>query len=105
MGGAKKQTSKKGKGLEKGPKKEEPKKEIAKSVATSVVEPKIMEQMKKEILPKIASGKAIVTMALTEPSAGYSADCVELTKEAALRSPEGSPQIIRICFSAISGLG
>ena len=39
------------------------------------------EQMKKDILPKIATGKAIVTMALTEPSAGYSADCIELKAE------------------------
>ena len=40
------------------------------------------EEMKKDILPKIATGEAIVTMALTEPSAGYSADCVELKAEA-----------------------
>jgi alkylation response protein AidB-like acyl-CoA dehydrogenase len=39
------------------------------------------EEMKKEILPKIATGEAIVTLALTEPSAGYSADCVELKAE------------------------
>ncbi len=51
MGGAKKTVPKKGKELEK-PKKEEPKKEIVKSIATSVVEPKIMEQIKKEI-PKM----------------------------------------------------
>lgn len=51
MGGAKKQIPKRGKRQEK-PKKEEPKKEIVKSVATSVVEPKIMDQLKKEI-PKM----------------------------------------------------
>ena len=39
------------------------------------------EEQKKEVLPRIASGEAIVTMALTEPSAGYSADCVELKAE------------------------
>jgi len=40
------------------------------------------EEMKKDILPKIATGEAIVTIALTEPSAGYSADCVGLKAEA-----------------------
>jgi alkylation response protein AidB-like acyl-CoA dehydrogenase len=40
------------------------------------------EEMKKKVLPKIATGEAIVTMALTEPSAGYSADCVELKAKA-----------------------
>ncbi|MEA1959285.1 MAG: acyl-CoA dehydrogenase family protein [Chloroflexota bacterium] len=39
------------------------------------------EEMKKEILPKVAAGEAILTMALTEPSAGYTADCVELKAE------------------------
>ncbi len=51
MGGAKKTVPKKAKGPEK-PAKEEPKKEIVKSVATSVVEPKTMEQLRKEI-PKM----------------------------------------------------
>lgn len=51
MGGAKKTVPKKARQLEK-PKKEEPKKEIVKSVATSVVEPKVMEQLKKDI-PKM----------------------------------------------------
>jgi alkylation response protein AidB-like acyl-CoA dehydrogenase len=40
------------------------------------------EEMKKEILPRVATGEAILTMALTEPSAGYTADCVELEAEA-----------------------
>ena len=40
------------------------------------------EEMKKEILPRVATGGAILTMALTEPSAGYTADCVELEAEA-----------------------
>jgi len=40
------------------------------------------EQMKKDVLPKVATGEAILTLALTEPSAGYSADCVELKAEA-----------------------
>lgn len=52
MGGAKKTVPKKGKMEDKSKKKEEPKKEIVKSVATSVVEPKIMEQLKKDI-PKM----------------------------------------------------
>lgn len=39
------------------------------------------EEMKKEILPRVATGEAILTMALTEPSAGYTADCVELEAE------------------------
>lgn len=39
------------------------------------------EEMKKEILPKVAVGEAILTMALTEPSAGYTADCVEMKAE------------------------
>lgn len=40
------------------------------------------EEQKKELLPKIAAGEAIITMALTEPSASYEADCVELKAEA-----------------------
>jgi alkylation response protein AidB-like acyl-CoA dehydrogenase len=40
------------------------------------------EEMKKEILPKVATGEAIITLALTEPSAGYSPDCIELKAEA-----------------------
>jgi small subunit ribosomal protein S25e len=52
MGGAKKSIPKKGKGFDKPLKKEEPKKEIVKSMATSVVDPKVMEQLKKEI-PKM----------------------------------------------------
>jgi len=40
------------------------------------------EEMKKEILSKVATGEAILTLALTEPSAGYSPDCVELKAEA-----------------------
>ena len=39
------------------------------------------EELKKEILPRVATGEAILTMALTEPSAGYTADCVELEAE------------------------
>jgi len=39
------------------------------------------EELKKEILPRVAAGEAILTMALTEPSAGYTADCVELVAE------------------------
>jgi len=39
------------------------------------------EELKKEILPRVATGEAIMTMALTEPSAGYTADCVELKAE------------------------
>jgi alkylation response protein AidB-like acyl-CoA dehydrogenase len=39
------------------------------------------EELKKEILPRVATGEAILTMALTEPSAGYTADCVELKAE------------------------
>ena len=39
------------------------------------------EELKKEILPRVAVGEAVLTMALTEPSAGYSADCVELEAE------------------------
>ena len=34
------------------------------------------EDQKKEILPRVSSGEAILTLALTEPSAGYTADCV-----------------------------
>ena len=51
MGGAKKPTQPRKKGNQKGaaPKKEEPKKEITKSVATSIVEPKVLEQIKKEV--------------------------------------------------------
>src|SRR5512136_2680430 len=51
MGGAKKSIPKK-KGMDKTQKKEEPKKEIVKSIATSVVDPKVLEQLKKEI-PKM----------------------------------------------------
>lgn len=51
MGGAKKTVPKKGKEQEK-PKKEEPKKEIVKSIATSVVDPKVLEQLRKEV-PKM----------------------------------------------------
>jgi small subunit ribosomal protein S25e len=51
MGGAKKTTPKRAKGqIEK--KKEVPKKEITKSTSTSVVEPKIMDQIKKDV-PKM----------------------------------------------------
>ena len=39
------------------------------------------EELKKEILPRVATGEAILTMALTEPSAGYTADCMELEAE------------------------
>jgi alkylation response protein AidB-like acyl-CoA dehydrogenase len=39
------------------------------------------EEQKKEILPRVATGEAILTLALTEPSVGYSADCVELKAE------------------------
>jgi small subunit ribosomal protein S25e len=52
MGGAKKTAPKKRKGLREAPKKEEPKKEITKSIATSVVEPKVLEQIKKDV-PKM----------------------------------------------------
>jgi small subunit ribosomal protein S25e len=51
MGGAKKTVPKKGREQEK-PKKEEPKKEIVKSMATSAVDPKVMEQIKKDV-PKM----------------------------------------------------
>jgi alkylation response protein AidB-like acyl-CoA dehydrogenase len=40
------------------------------------------EEQKKEILPRVATGEAILTLALTEPSVGYTADCVELKAEA-----------------------
>ena len=36
------------------------------------------EEMKKDILPKVSKGEAILTLALTEPSASYKADGVEL---------------------------
>jgi small subunit ribosomal protein S25e len=52
MGGAKKTIPKKGRDQDKAQKKEEPKKEIVKSIATSIVDPKVMEQLKKEI-PKM----------------------------------------------------
>jgi small subunit ribosomal protein S25e len=52
MGGAKKTVSKKTREQDRAQKKEEPKKEIVKSMATSVVDPKIMEQLKKEV-PKM----------------------------------------------------
>jgi alkylation response protein AidB-like acyl-CoA dehydrogenase len=39
------------------------------------------EEQKKEILSRVATGEAILTLALTEPSVGYSADCVELKAE------------------------
>lgn len=39
------------------------------------------EDQKKEILPRVVTGEAILTLALTEPSVGYSADCVELKAE------------------------
>jgi len=35
------------------------------------------EEQKKEILPQVACGETILTLAITEPSAGYTADCVE----------------------------
>lgn len=40
------------------------------------------EEQKKDILPRVTSGEAILTLALTEPSVGYAADCVELKAEA-----------------------
>ncbi|MGA2573188.1 MAG: hypothetical protein ABSF36_03125 [Candidatus Methanomethylicaceae archaeon] len=52
MGGAKKTAPKKRRDLREAPKKEEPKKEITKSIATSVVEPKVLEQIKKDV-PKM----------------------------------------------------
>ena len=36
------------------------------------------EEMKKDILPRVSKGEAILTLALTEPSASYKADGVEL---------------------------
>ncbi len=39
------------------------------------------EEQKKELLPRVVTGEAILTLALTEPSVGYSADCVELKAE------------------------
>ena len=36
------------------------------------------EEMKKDILPRVSKGEAILTLALTEPSASYRADGVEL---------------------------
>jgi small subunit ribosomal protein S25e len=51
MGGAKKTVPKRGREQEK-LKKEEPKKEIVKSMATSAVDPKVMEQIKKDV-PKM----------------------------------------------------
>lgn len=47
------------------------------------------EEQKKEFLPKIAQGKEIMTLALTEPSATYSADGIELTA-----APEGDDFIL-----------
>jgi len=52
MGGAKKTVPKMAKGREDLKKKEAPKKEITKSTTTSIVEPKVMEQIKKDI-PKM----------------------------------------------------
>ncbi len=40
------------------------------------------EEMKKDFLPRVASGEVILTLALTEPSAGYSPDCIKLKAEA-----------------------
>jgi len=53
MAGKKKIAPKSGRDQRGGPpKKEEPKKEIQKSVATTVVEPKVMDQIKKDV-PKM----------------------------------------------------
>lgn len=47
------------------------------------------EEQKKEILPRIANGEAILTMALTEPSASYEASAI-----AVKASPRGDEYII-----------
>jgi small subunit ribosomal protein S25e len=52
MAGAKKAAPKRGKDYREAPKKEEPKKELTKSTATSLVEPKVADQIKKEV-PKM----------------------------------------------------
>jgi len=47
------------------------------------------EEQKKEFLPKISQGKEIITLALTEPSATYSAEGIELAATA-----EGDHEIL-----------
>ena len=55
-------------------------------VNTALATPPIVEAgsdaMKQEFLPKIAAGEIILTMALTEKSAGYTADCIQMKAEA-----------------------
>lgn len=55
-------------------------------VNTALATPPIVETgseaLKKELLPKIAAGEIILTMALTEKSAGYTADCIQMKAEA-----------------------
>jgi alkylation response protein AidB-like acyl-CoA dehydrogenase len=55
-------------------------------VNTALATPPIVEAgseaLKKEFLPKIAAGEIILTMALTEKSAGYTADCIQMKAEA-----------------------
>ncbi|MFA5056464.1 MAG: acyl-CoA dehydrogenase family protein [Dehalococcoidia bacterium] len=55
-------------------------------VNTALATPPIVEAgseaLKKEFLPKIAAGEIILTMALTEKSAGYTPDCIQMKAEA-----------------------
>lgn len=54
-------------------------------VNTALATPPIVEAgseaMKTEFLPKIAAGELILTMALTEKSAGYTPDCIQMKAE------------------------
>ncbi len=55
---------------------------VSAALATPPIVEAGSEAMKKEFLPKIAAGELILTMALTEKSAGYTPDCIQLKAEA-----------------------
>jgi len=55
---------------------------VSAALATPPIVEAGSEALKKEFLPKIAAGELILTMALTEQSAGYTPDCVAMKAEA-----------------------
>jgi alkylation response protein AidB-like acyl-CoA dehydrogenase len=55
---------------------------VSAALATPPIVEAGSEALKKEFLPKIAAGELILTMALTEQSAGYTPDCIALKAEA-----------------------
>ncbi len=55
---------------------------VSAALATPPIVEAGSEALKKEFLPKIAAGELILTMALTEKSAGYTPDCVAMKAEA-----------------------